>query len=214
MHDQPTLQTPRSPSQGMPARPAGAGTPIVTQWTGREIRALRLALRMTNEEFAEGLGVAVQTVSKWNTHPGHATVPELQRALDTLLDQAPTPARERFTLALTAGECPAPLPRKAGDTMTDRSNDTDDGRHLSDDNVELSATADDEDLMTRREVGTMFGVVSATVKNWARSNTVALTELKDDQGRPRYRRAEVEALFRSGFRGFESRSVSSRLRKR
>jgi transposase len=70
-----------------------------------------------------------------------------------------------------------------------------------------------DDLMTRREVGAMFGVTSATIKNWARSARVALTEVYDDQGKPRYRRAEVDALFASGFRGFESRSAASRLRR-
>ncbi len=71
-----------------------------------------------------------------------------------------------------------------------------------------------EDVMTRREVAYLFGVTSSTVKNWARSERVALTEVPGDQGRPRYRRAEVEALHASGFRGFESRSAASRLRRR
>ena len=69
------------------------------------------------------------------------------------------------------------------------------------------------DLMTRREVACKFGVTSATVKNWARSGKVALTEVQGGDGRPRYRRAEVDALFESGFRGFESRSAASRLRR-
>jgi transposase len=67
--------------------------------------------------------------------------------------------------------------------------------------------------MTRREVAYKFGVTTATVKNWARSGKVALTEVQDGDGRPRYRRAEVDALFESGFRGFESRSAASRLRR-
>jgi transposase len=70
------------------------------------------------------------------------------------------------------------------------------------------------DLMTRREVAAKFGVVSATIKNWARSQQVALTEVPGDDGRPRYRRAEVQALYDSGFRGFESRSAASKLRRR
>ena len=71
-----------------------------------------------------------------------------------------------------------------------------------------------DDLMTRREVGAVFGVTSATVKNWARSERVALTEVPCEDGRPRYRRAEVEALYEAGFRGFESRSLASKLRRR
>ena len=96
MQDQLTLEAaPGSSAQAAPARPADLGSLVVVQWTGREI----CALRMTNEEFAARLGVAAWTVAKWNTYPGHVTVPELQRALDTVLDIAPAPARQRFTLA-------------------------------------------------------------------------------------------------------------------
>jgi hypothetical protein len=70
-----------------------------------------------------------------------------------------------------------------------------------------------DDLMTRREVAYLFGVTSATIKNWARSEKVALTEILGDDGRPRYRRAEVQALHASGFRGFESRSAASKMRR-
>lgn len=72
-----------------------------------------------------------------------------------------------------------------------------------------------EDLMTRKQVAYKFQVTTATIKRWARSEQVALTEIPGgEQGRPRYRRAEVEALYASGFRGFESRSAASRLRRR
>jgi 8-oxo-dGTP diphosphatase len=77
---------------------------VIVQWTRQDIRALRLALRMTNEEFAAHLSVAPRTVLKWNAHPRHVTVPELQPTLDAVLDQAPVPARERFALAPMAGE--------------------------------------------------------------------------------------------------------------
>ena len=70
----------------------------------------------------------------------------------------------------------------------------------------------DDDLMTRREVAYMFGVHSATIKNWARSKQVALPEVQDEDGRPRYRRGEVQALYDAGFRGFESRSAASKLK--
>ena len=64
--DQPTVQT----ALGSPVQDAtGAGSPVIVQWAGREIYALRLALRMANEEFAEHLGVSVRSVAKWNTHP-------------------------------------------------------------------------------------------------------------------------------------------------
>jgi MerR HTH family regulatory protein len=53
-----------------------------------------------------------------------------------------------------------------------------------------------EDLMTRRQVASLFRVTSAAVASWARRGR--LPEVRDEAGRPRYRRADVEMLFRSG----------------
>lgn len=53
-----------------------------------------------------------------------------------------------------------------------------------------------EDLMTRRQVASRFGVTSAAVATWARRGR--LPEVRDEDGKPRYRRADVEALFRRG----------------
>jgi DNA-binding transcriptional regulator YiaG len=41
----------------------------VLEWTGRLASALQRALRMSNEEFAEHLGVAARTVSTWHQKP-------------------------------------------------------------------------------------------------------------------------------------------------
>ena len=56
----------------------------------------------------------------------------------------------------------------------------------------------DEDLMTRRQVAYLFRVTSATVAVWARRGR--LPEVRNETGKPRYRRADVEALMRSGWR--------------
>ncbi len=56
----------------------------------------------------------------------------------------------------------------------------------------------DEDLMTRRQVASLFQMTSAAVASWARRGR--LPEVRDEAGKPRYRRADVEALFRSGVR--------------
>ena len=105
MQGQLTLRgIPDTPIQAAPTQPTSPESLVVTQWTGRDTRALRLALRMTIEEFTEHLGVHPRTAAKWNTHPDHVTVPELQRALDTALARAPASARQRFALTLTAGE--------------------------------------------------------------------------------------------------------------
>jgi MerR HTH family regulatory protein len=55
-----------------------------------------------------------------------------------------------------------------------------------------------EDLMTRRQVASLFGVTSAAVASWARRGR--LPEVRNEAGRPRYRRADVEALFRIAVR--------------
>jgi hypothetical protein len=55
-----------------------------------------------------------------------------------------------------------------------------------------------EDLMTRRQVASLFGVTSAAVATWARRGR--LPEVRNEDGRPRYRRADVETLFRNGLR--------------
>jgi Helix-turn-helix domain len=59
------------------------------------------------------------------------------------------------------------------------------------------ASACGEDLMTRSEVASLFGVTSAAVATWARRGR--LPEVRNEASRPRYRRADVEALMiRSG----------------
>jgi MerR HTH family regulatory protein len=55
-----------------------------------------------------------------------------------------------------------------------------------------------EDLMTRRQVASLFGVTSAAVATWARRGR--LPEVRDEAGRPRYRKADVQTLFRNGLR--------------
>ncbi|MDG4792950.1 DUF5919 domain-containing protein [Micromonospora sp. WMMD1082] len=75
----------------------------VHRWTGRETRALRQALRMSIRDFSAHLGVAERTVSKWEA--GQDAVcprPEMQAALDTVLDKSAEDARHRFDAALVA----------------------------------------------------------------------------------------------------------------
>jgi predicted site-specific integrase-resolvase len=55
-----------------------------------------------------------------------------------------------------------------------------------------------DELMTRRQVAYLFRDTSAAVAKWARRGL--LPEVRNGAGRPRYRRADVEGLLRSGFR--------------
>ena len=57
------------------------------------------------------------------------------------------------------------------------------------------AAAAEDDLMTRRQVAMLFRVTSAVVATWARRGR--LPEVRNSDGRPRYRRDDVEQLFRT-----------------
>jgi transcriptional regulator with XRE-family HTH domain len=74
----------------------------VHQWTGLEARALRHALRLSVRRFAEGLGVAINTVSKWErllaeTKPNG----DSQAILDTALARADATVHLRFETFLS-----------------------------------------------------------------------------------------------------------------
>ncbi|HJT02625.1 MAG TPA: transcriptional regulator, partial [Pseudonocardiaceae bacterium] len=68
----------------------------VIVWTGHSACALQAALRLTNESFAEHLGVAVRTVAAWHQKPTLKPKSEMQQLLDTALDQASPMAQARF----------------------------------------------------------------------------------------------------------------------
>ena len=71
---------------------------VVTVWSGREAKALRIGLRMTIEAFAEHLGVAVRTVAKWEAQ-GPKIVPTaaIQEVLDTAWSAPPLPSSQGFS---------------------------------------------------------------------------------------------------------------------
>jgi formylglycine-generating enzyme required for sulfatase activity len=76
----------------------------VPLWTGREVRALREARRMSVRDFAAHLGVSDRMVSKWES--GGPTIrprPVNQAALDTSLSRAGAEVKARFALAASAG---------------------------------------------------------------------------------------------------------------
>src|SRR5262249_6071157 len=71
-------------------------TDLVATWTGWHANALRQALRMTNEEFAEHLDVSVRTVVYWRTRPEMVPRQGMQQILDVALQRAPELARAQF----------------------------------------------------------------------------------------------------------------------
>ena len=71
---------------------------VVATWTGGLASTLRVAWRLTIEEFAEKLGVSVRTVSKWEADPAFTPPLSMQQILDAALDQATDDVRTRFHL--------------------------------------------------------------------------------------------------------------------
>jgi hypothetical protein len=87
-------------------------------WTGQTACALQAALRLSNEAFAEHLGIGVRTVAAWHQKPTLRPRPEMQQLLDTALEQAPPSARARFTV-LSAGSAPAASQPEPGVRLPD-----------------------------------------------------------------------------------------------
>nr|WP_202525215.1 NUDIX hydrolase [Streptomyces sp. SID4926] len=65
---------------------------------------LQSALRLGNEQFAAHLGIAVRTVATWHADPSVIPRREMQQLLDTVYEQAPPGARQRFALLLAKGQ--------------------------------------------------------------------------------------------------------------
>ncbi|WP_433784666.1 helix-turn-helix domain-containing protein [Actinomycetospora sp. CA-101289] len=81
----------------------------VTEWTGRLAHALRRAMRMSNPTFAEKLGVHARTVDMWRANSERRPNPEIQQALDTMLERADETSRKRFEL-IAGAESPTATP--------------------------------------------------------------------------------------------------------
>ena len=72
-------------------------TGTVHRWTGRETKRLREALRLTQRQFAEHLGVSDRAVAKWESGGiDYVPRPETQALLDTALARASDEETERF----------------------------------------------------------------------------------------------------------------------
>ena len=73
----------------------------VQQWTGRETRALRQAMRLSVRDFAAYLGMSERNVSKWEAlGPSVVPRPDTQQILDTAFARLDEEARARFNAVL------------------------------------------------------------------------------------------------------------------
>src|ERR1700720_2219929 len=77
---------------------------VIAEWTGGHADLLRQSLRMTNESFAEYLGVAVRTVAYWRKRPETVPKPAIQETLDAALERAPDRAKAQFALLAEHGK--------------------------------------------------------------------------------------------------------------
>jgi 8-oxo-dGTP diphosphatase len=66
------------------------------RWTGRAACALQEALRLTNEGFARHLKLAPRTVAGWHQKPDVVPRSDVQKLLDTALENATETAQARF----------------------------------------------------------------------------------------------------------------------
>ncbi|MFE7237219.1 NUDIX domain-containing protein [Streptomyces sp. NPDC057580] len=73
---------------------------VIDAWDGRKACVLQQAFRMTQEAFADHLGVSVRTVGKWHAEPGAEPLPHMQQILDTAYEKAAASVRQRFHLLL------------------------------------------------------------------------------------------------------------------
>jgi formylglycine-generating enzyme required for sulfatase activity len=97
-------------------------TTTVQRWSGREVRALREAKRMSIRDFAGHLGVSERMISKWEAG-GERLIPRPvnQSALDTSLASSSSDVQARFAdnlgltpQALAAQEAPMTKPGASG----------------------------------------------------------------------------------------------------
>ena len=75
------------------------------EWTGQTACALQAALRLSQEGFAQRLGVSARTVAGWHQKPELRPKSEMQQLLDTALEKASPAERTRFTELV--GDAPA-----------------------------------------------------------------------------------------------------------
>ncbi|QXE35514.1 NUDIX hydrolase [Streptomyces sp. GMY02] len=144
---------------------------VVEIWSGQHACTLQAALRMTNEAFAERLGIAQRTVATWHTNPAVVPRAEMQQLLDEVYETASPAVRRRFALlassegtAAVAGS-PAVQPLRVA--------------------VAVVIRADQTLLVCRREddaSGLTWQFPAGVIKPGARAETATVRETLDETG--------------------------------
>ncbi|WP_433051157.1 NUDIX domain-containing protein [Dactylosporangium sp. CS-033363] len=144
---------------------------VIDQWTGRHACALQAALRMSQDEMADRLGAAKRTIASWHGAPDVRIRPELQRALDTMYEQAPESVKVRFARQLRAEDRADVDAAPAGVTLA----------------IAIAVVTNGTDvlLVCRRENdpnAITWGFPAGVVKPEARARTVAVRETLAETG--------------------------------
>lgn len=77
---------------------------VVATWSGGRADLLRQAFRMTNESYAEHLGVSVRTVANWRGNPEVIPRSAIQEILDVALERAPDRVKAQFAVLIGEAE--------------------------------------------------------------------------------------------------------------
>ena len=77
---------------------------VIDVWSGRTACALQAALRLTNEAFANRLGIALRTVATWHADLDLVPRAEMQQLLDEEYERAGPAVRARFLLLSQADD--------------------------------------------------------------------------------------------------------------
>lgn len=104
------------------ARANAGALPIVNQpttWTAEIACALQSALRMSQEAFAQHLGIAPRTVAMWHAKGTTRPKPELQQLLDSALFRATPEVQARFA-QLTSPAQPATVAQESASPAAHR----------------------------------------------------------------------------------------------
>lgn len=91
--------------------PEGYVVDVVSTWTGQLASTLRVAWRLTIEDYAGKLGISVRTISKWEADQAFVPPLSMQQILDAALEQAPPQVKNRFGL-LRVDDTAAPVGRE------------------------------------------------------------------------------------------------------
>ena len=74
---------------------------FVGTWTGRTACLLQEAMRLTNEAFAERLGISPRTITRWHSAPEMVHRTEVQQILDLAYERAGETVQRRFAILVS-----------------------------------------------------------------------------------------------------------------